>query len=198
MFRDTNRDRLTPIINLEFTFIVSLNSDICHADVEEQEWYSRQTDAHIEDEQHAPRLRLQDVYSILRGRSLECTQSVAREARNVLHNLGADTAKARLMDLFGCQKIEDIDTPRSHRGLQPHGTVLDLGFADSEATDRDNERKRLISQLRKLSKYPVPDDLQLPIQVVGEDEFDPEHYGTFIKAGKLPAVVAQVFAGLDW
>lgn len=189
LFRNTNEDRLTSTLNLELTFILSLISDIAHAEVEPKAWFSRQTASHIEDELHAPGIRLQSAYFSLRGRSLECTQSVAREVKNVVDDLGTETCKTRAAVFFGRQGIKDIDTPRSGTaGSSP---------AERGETTRETERKRLIAELRKLSKYPVPDDLQLPIQVVGEDEFDPENYQALIEAGKLPAVAARVSAELD-
>ncbi|CAN8103909.1 unnamed protein product [Discula destructiva] len=197
-FRNTNQDRLTSTLNLELTFILSLVSDIAHAEVKPQAWYSRQTLSHIEDELHAPGVRLQSAYSCLRGRSLECTQSVAREVRNVVDDLGTETTKARAMVFFGRRAMKDVDIPRNQSGSQVRGT----GNSSAEKivasiTSAETERERLISELRKLSKYPVPDDLQLPIQVVGEDEFDPEDFQALIDAGKLPAVAAHVSAELD-
>lgn len=196
MFRDTAQDRLTSTLNLELTIILSLVSDIAHTEVQPQEWYSRQTLSHIEDELHAPGVRLQSVYSALRGRRLECTREVARETRNIVDDLGTETTKTRAMLFFGRHSIKDgFDTPRSHVELQSNGNGN--GTAKSEVTSRDAERQRLVVELRKLSKYPVPEDLQLPVQIVGDDEFDHENYQALIEAGKLPPVAAQVWAKLD-
>lgn len=195
MFRDTAQDRLTSTLNLELTVILSLVSDIAHGEVEPREWYSRQTLSHIEDEQHAPGVRLQGVYSALRGRRLECTREVAREVRNVVDDLGTETTKTRTMLWFGRSSMkEGFDTPRSH--LAPKSSNQNGGIK-SEISPDDAERDRLVSELRKLSKYPVPEDLQLPIQIVGEDEFDHENHQALIEAGKLPPVAAQVWAKLD-
>lgn len=196
MFRDTAQDRLTSTLNLELTIILSLVSDIAHAEVKPQEWYSRQTLSHIEDELHAPGVRLQGVYSALRGRRLECTQEVAREVRNVVDDLGTETTKTRTMLFFGRQSMKDgFDTPRSHVALQSNGNGD--GTTKGDPTGSEAERKRLVSELQQLSKYPVPDDLQLPIQVVGDDEFDHEDYQALIETGKLPPVAAHVWAKLD-
>lgn len=192
MFRDTAQDRLTSTLNLELTIILSLVSDIAHGEVQAEEWYSRQTLSHIEDESHAPGARLQSVYSALRGRRLECTHEVAREVRNIVDDLGTETTKTRTMLWFGRESIKDgFDTPRSYRTLQSNVATK------SSIADRDAERDRLVSELRKLSKYPVPDDLQLPIQIVGDDEFDHTEYEALIEAGKLPPVAARVWAKLD-
>lgn len=196
MFRDTAQDRLTSTLNLELTIILSLVSDIAHAEVKPQEWYSRQTLSHIEDELHAPGVRLQGVYSALRGRRLECTQEVAREVRNVVDDLGTETTKTRTMLFFGRQSMKDgFDTPRSHVALQSNGNGD--GTTKGDLIGSEAERKRLVSELQQLSKYPVPDDLQLPIQVVGDDEFDHEDYQALIETGKLPPVAAHVWAKLD-
>lgn len=195
MFRDTAQDRLTSTLNLELTIILSLVSDIAHDEVQPQEWYSRQTLSHIEDELHAPGVRLQGVYSALRGRRLECTREIAREVRNVVDDLGTDTTKARTMLWFGRRSMkEGFDTPRSQLAVPCSDQN---GSTKSEVAEGDAERERLVSELRKLSKYPVPEDLQLPIQIVGEDEFDHENYHALIEAGKLPPVAAQVWEKLD-
>lgn len=197
MFRDTAQDRLTPTLNLELTVILSLVSDIAHSEVKPQEWYSRQTLSHIEDEQHAPGVRLQGVYSALRGRQLECTREVAREVRNVVDDLGTETTKTRTMLWFGRQSMkEGFDTPRSQLGPQSNHQDGSRN-SKSEGVEGDAERERLVSELRKLSRYPVPQDLQLPIQIVGEDEFDHENFQALIEAGKLPPVAAQVWGKLD-
>lgn len=196
MFRDTAQDRLTSTLNLELTIILSLVSDIAHSKVQPKEWYSRQTLSHIEDELHAPGVRLQSVYSALRGRRLECTQDVAREVRNVVDDLGTETTKTRTMIFFGRQSMKDgFDTPRGSVTSQSNGNGN--GTVKSEVAAREMERTRLVSELQKLSKYPVPDDLQLPIEIVGDDEFNHEDYRAFIEAGKLPPVAAQVWAKLD-
>ncbi|KAJ4422028.1 hypothetical protein N0V82_003324 [Gnomoniopsis sp. IMI 355080] len=194
MFRDTAQDRLTSTLNLELTIILSLVSDIAHGEVAAEEWYSRQTLSHIEDELHAPGVRLQNVYSALRGRRLECTQEVAREVRNIVDDLGTETTKTRTMLWFGRKSITDgFDTPRS----PALGTLPSYGTTESEVGSGDAERGRLVSELRKLSKYPVPDDLQLPIRIIGDDEFDHADYQALIEAGQLPPVAAQVWAKLD-
>lgn len=164
MFRDTNLDRLTPTLNLELTVLLSLVSDIAHSHVEPKEWYSKQTFCHIEDEVHAPGVRLQHAYAAFRGRRLECTQEVAREFQNVVDDLGTETTKARAAILFG---------------------------------RHESNRETLVEELRKLSIYPVPDDLPLPVRVISEDEFNHREYAALIEAGKLPPVAAQVWEKLD-
>lgn len=187
LFRDTNQDRLTSILNLELTIILSLVSDITHAEAEPKEWYSRQTLSHIEDEMHAPGVRLQSVYAALGGRRLQCTQEVAREVRNVVDDLGTETTKARTLILFGRHSLQDgFDTPRS-----------DDIARESDDSDREAERQRLVEQFRKMSKYPTPDDLQFPVEIVGDDQFNHEDYQALIQAGKLPPVAANVWAKLD-
>lgn len=198
LFRDTNIDRLTPTLNLELTFLLGMVSDIAHGDVEPQTWFSSQSMSHIRDEKHAPGRRLQRAYSALRGRSLECTQSVARELKNLVDDIGTQSTKARAMVLFGRQSMQQIDTPRSHRRLPFHGNADGVGSVEeSGASCRAPDGDTLISELRKLSRHPVPDDLQLPIQVVGEDEFHPKDCQALIVAGRLPAVAAHVCAELD-
>ncbi|KAF3766171.1 hypothetical protein M406DRAFT_106124 [Cryphonectria parasitica EP155] len=187
-FCDTNQDRLTSTVNLELTIILSLVSDIAHAEAEPKEWYSRQTLSHIEDENHAPGVRLQNVYAALGDRRLQCTQEVAREVRNVVDDLGTETTKTRALIFFGRRSLRDgFDIPRSHT----------IDTSEKEGLDREVERQRLVEQLRKLSRYPVPDNLQLPIEIVGDDEFNHKNYQALIDSGQLPPVAAKVWEKLD-
>lgn len=200
MFRDTNLDRLTPVLNLELTVILSLVSDIAHAEIEPKEWFSRQTLAHIDDEKHAPGVRLQTVYSALRGRRLECTQEVAREVCNVVYDLGTEMTRERTLVLFGREDLRDgLDKPRRRVVSPGHdsGNSNGTGIQDSSDAEQEVRRSSLVSRFRQLSKYPVPDDLQLPVQIVGEDEFDHKEYEALIAQNKLPPVAAGVWAKLD-
>lgn len=189
LFRDTNRDRLTSTLNLELTLILSLVSDIAHSEIKPQPWFSRQTLSIIEDEAHAPGVRLEGVYEALRSRRLECTQEVAREARNVVNDIATEETKLRTCILFGRDNLlEAFDAPPKSPSTSVNGQ------GDNE---REAERIRLVSAFRKLSRYPVPEDLQLPIKIVGEDEFNHQEYSALIEAGKLPPVAARVWAKLD-
>lgn len=196
MFRDTNQDRLTSTLNLELTIILSLVSDIAHSEIEPQPWFSRQTLSILEDESHAPGVRLKSVYEALRGRRLECTQEVAREVRNVVNDLATETTKTRTCIFFGRESmLEGFDAPRK----PPTACANGHGQSDiiHDDSGREAQRVSLVSGLQKLSQYPVPEDLQLPIQVVGEDEFNHREYATLIEAGKLPPVAEQVWVKLD-
>lgn len=196
MFRDTNLDRLTPTVNLELTILLSLASDIAHAEIEPKEWYSMQTMSHLEDEAHAPGARLKVVYSALRGRRLECTYEVAREFCNIVDDLGTETTKARAALIFGWKDVQE--------GIQVlrHGQIPRLNSSGETAVttgDQPNyaEPKNLIEAWRKLSIYPVPEDLQFPVRVIGEDIFDDKDYASLIRNGKLPPVASKVWEKLD-
>lgn len=196
LFRDTNQDRLTSTVNLELTLILSLVSDIAHGNIQPQEWYSRQTLSHIEDENHAPGVRLQGLYKALSGRHLQCTQEVAREVRNIVADLGTEATKARTLLYFGRQSMDDgFITPRS----QITGSVNGGATTDEKDSGlaREPACQKLVEQLRQLSQYPVPDGLQLPIEIIGDDEFNHEDYPALIEAGKLPLVSAKVWTKLD-
>ncbi|KAI7785326.1 hypothetical protein LA080_007611 [Diaporthe eres] len=196
MFRDTNLDRLTPTVNLELTILLSLASDIAHAEIEPKEWYSMQTMSHLEDEAHAPGARLKVVYSALRGRRLECTYEVAREFCNIVDDLGTETTKARAALMFGWKDVQE--------GIQVlrHGQIPRLNSSGETAVttgDQPNhaEPKNLVEAWRKLSIYPVPEDLQFPVRVIGEDIFDDKDYASLIRNGKLPPVASKVWEKLD-
>lgn len=196
MFRDTNLDRLTSTVNLELTILLSLASDIAHAEIEPKEWYSMQTMSHLEDEAHAPGARLQVVYSALKGRRLECTQEVAREFCNIVDDLGTETTKSRAAMMFGWEDVQEgIQILR--RGQIPRSN----GSGDDVVTPRDQpkpaEPNNLIEEWQKLSIYPVPEDLQFPVRVIGEDIFDDKDYASLIRAGKLPPVASKVWEKLD-
>ncbi|KKY37298.1 hypothetical protein UCDDA912_g02756 [Diaporthe ampelina] len=196
MFRDTNLDRLTPTVNLELTILLSLASDIAHAAIEAKEWYSMQTLSHLEDEAHAPGVRLQVVYSALRGRRLECTYEVAREFCNIVDDLGTETTKARAAIMFGWEDMQE-----GFQILQRSQKPRSSGNGDEAITTGDQpnaaEPKNQMEEWRKLSIYPVPEDLQFPVRVIGENAFDDKDYASLIRSGKLPPVASKVWEKLD-
>lgn len=198
MFRDTSLDRLTPTVNLELTILLSLASDIAHAVVEPKEWYSMQTLSHLEDETHAPGERLQVVYNALRGRRLECTYEVAREFCNIVDDLGTDTTKTRAAIMFGWKDIKEGLQILHHAQIQrSNGSGADTVTTACGAPTARAEPKNQLDEWRKLSIHPVPDNLQFPILVIGEDIFDDKEYTSLIQAGKLPPVASKVWEKLD-
>lgn len=196
LFRDTNLDRLTSTVNLELTILISLASDIAHAEIEPKEWYSMQTMSHLEDEAHAPGARLQVVYSALKGRRLECTHEVAREFCNIVDDLGTETTKARAAIMFGWKDVQE-----GIRILRRSEIPLANGSGNDTITPSDQpdlaESKNLIEEWQKLSIYPVPEGLQFPVRVIEEDIFDDKDYASLIRAGKLPPVASKVWEKLD-
>ncbi|PSR80850.1 hypothetical protein BD289DRAFT_53536 [Coniella lustricola] len=193
LFSDTNKDRITLTVNLELTIILSLVSDIAHGSIQPQEWYSRQTLSHIEDEKHAPGVRLQGVYKALSGKRLQCTQEIAREVRNIVADLGTEATKARTLLYFGRQSMEEgFDAPCSPV-TEGNGSTDEHGPGSAGQADG----QELLEQLRKLSAYPVPDGLQLPIEIIGDDVFNHKDHLALIEAGKLPPVAAKVWTKLD-
>ncbi|KAI3393558.1 hypothetical protein diail_4149 [Diaporthe ilicicola] len=196
MFRDTNLDRLTPTVNLELTILLSLASDIAHGETEPKEWYSMQTMSHIEDEAHAPGARLQVVYSALRGRRLECTYEVAKEFCNIVDDLGTETTKTRAAIMFGWEDVQE-----GFQILQRIQPQLSNGSGDGVSTcggqSNTSGPKNRMEEWRKLSIYPVPDELQFPVRMIGEDIFDHKDYASLIEAGKLPPVASKVWEKLD-
>lgn len=196
MFRDTNLDRLTPTVNLELTILLSLASDIAHAVVEPKEWYSMQTLSHLEDEKHAPGERLQVVYSALRGRRLECTYEVAREFCNIVDDLGTETTKARAAIMFGWKNIQEgLQVLRHAQDKCLNGRGDDTTTIGAPAARAEPENQ--LDEWRKLSIYPVPDDLRFPILVIGEDVFDDKEYPKLIEAGRLSPAAGKVWEKLD-
>ena len=171
---NTQTEGLTQTLNVELTLLISLVSDITHGRVDVQPWFGTQVLSHIRDEEHAPGARLADLYAAVGGRTLVCTREVADEFNSVISDLGTPTTRARGAILLG--KGED-------------------GGDDGASLDGRDLRARL----RTLSVYPVPDDLQLPIRVVGEDEFcaSKEDVEALVRAGELPAVARRVFDKLD-
>ncbi|KAK2607623.1 hypothetical protein N8I77_006286 [Diaporthe amygdali] len=197
MFRDTNLDRLTHTVNLELTILLSLASDIAHAEIEPKEWYSMQTLSHLEDEAHAPGVRLQIVYNALRGRRLECTYEVAREFCNIVDDLGTETTKARAAIMFGWNNMQEGLQVLQRSQKTPHSNGIGDDAINSCDQSNASERKNSIEEWRKLSIFPVPDDLQFPVRVIGEDVFDHKDYVSLIAAGKLPPVASKVWEKLD-
>lgn len=180
MLANTELDRRTPTINLELTLLLSLVSDISHSRAKIEDWSSKATKFHIEAETERPGLRVSKLYIVIQSRDMVCTQDVVQEMRNVLDDIATETEKSRAAILFGRQDLGDNFDKIRHGGLT--------------AAERN---RQLRADFQKLSIYPIPEDLKLPIDVVGQDEFDPDKYPEMIEAGSLPPSAATVWGKLD-
>lgn len=87
---------LTPTLNLDHTILIDLISDITHLVLEPQEWQAPTTRAQIEEENmHEGGVMATTLYSLLKGRKLECTQEVARHFHEVLRTVGTSLERTR-------------------------------------------------------------------------------------------------------
>ena len=177
---------MTATLNVELTLLISLVSDITHGRIAVQPWFGTQVVSHIRDEEHAPGVRLADLYAAVAGRRLVCTREVADEFSSVIADLGTPTTRERAAILLGRTGPEWVDNGAADGGATGTGSV---------SSDSQDLRSRFL----ELSVYPVPEGLQLPIQVVSDEEFHAsrENVEALIRAGELPAAARRVFDKLD-
>ncbi|KAK8232247.1 hypothetical protein HDK90DRAFT_489590 [Phyllosticta capitalensis] len=147
---------LTPVLNIDCTLLVALASDISHSTVQIQPWYPLAVQGQIRDEQRQPLMPNVLFPAISNSRQLFCTSEAAHRMRDIVATIGTET-EVRRADLL-------IEGPAT----------------------QSNSSAELREELQKLSIYPVPTDLQLPIRVV---EFD-------MASAQLPKVAEKVIPHL--
>ncbi|KAM0271122.1 hypothetical protein ACHAQH_009209 [Verticillium albo-atrum] len=167
----------TDTLNVDCSVFMALASDFSHMTIGPDSDLLRSTQHLIDarDEvENGPRL-LTTMYPAITGRDLVCTQDAADTFLKIAYDIGTESEVARARILFE----------------GPEDAPLD---ADAKAQDR----KRRLASLAKLSCYPVPDDLQLPIRTVGTITWDDAQH--LVKTHDLPEValvVGQKGSGLN-
>ncbi|KAI9901254.1 hypothetical protein N3K66_003071 [Trichothecium roseum] len=155
---------LTPTLNLDHTILIDLISDITHLVLEPQEWQAPTTRAQIEEENmHEGGVMAATLYSLLKGRKLECTQEVAKHFHEVLRTVGTSLERTR-----GRILVPDPSKPFLPSGL----------ITTHEAFNARSFR-------------PVPASVQIPI-TVRPVEYTMEAITSLADEGTLPPVAVKV------
>ena len=155
----------TPVLNLDCTILFNLGSDTAHfsPDSFESRHEARIKEDLDDERKNGPRLP-KNIYPALSGRKLVCTEEVAVNFRNTVLDIGTETEVSRAKILIP---------------------------EDNPSTDvSEAERKALLKEFQKLSVHPVPDDLQLPIQVVKTPTHD--EVMALVEAGALPRMIPNL------
>jgi len=152
---------LTPTINVDTSILVALASDISHRRVAVEPWQNRSHAQEIRNENDRPGAVLATILSKLGGRRLVCTREAASSLAKLVRIIGTPAEQTRATLLL----------PRDDD-------------AQSEAGAR-------VSELRELSIHPIPDEIQLPVQVVDE-EWGMDRIEAAVESGELPSVALRV------
>ncbi|GJC93087.1 hypothetical protein ColKHC_01913 [Colletotrichum higginsianum] len=159
-------------LNVDCSVFMALASDFSHTAIGPGSELLRSEQHRIDaaDEvENGPRLAT-TLYPALAGRGLVCTREAADTFLKIVYLIGTDSEQARTRVIFGNQG-EESDGKRTH-----------------EAVEED--RRRRIDALRKLSAHPVPDDLRLPVDVVDGVSWDDAR--RMASLGELPQAALAV------
>ncbi|KAH6692473.1 hypothetical protein F5X68DRAFT_58730 [Plectosphaerella plurivora] len=173
---DPFRD-FTATLNVDCSVFMALASDFSHMIITRDNPLLRSKQHHIDagDEmEHGPRL-LTTMYPAMVGRELVCTQDAADTFLKIAYDIGTETEQARARILFKAADDEDEDN-----------------------VSREEDRRRRVAELARLSVYDVPDDLRLPIRTVGTVTWDDAQ--RLVNEGELPRValvVGRMGSGLN-
>ncbi|KAH7368684.1 hypothetical protein B0T11DRAFT_66597 [Plectosphaerella cucumerina] len=165
---DPFRD-FTPTLNVDCSVFMALASDFSHMVMTPDNPLLRCKQHHIDanDEmEYGPRL-LTTMYPAMVGRDLVCTQDAADTFLKIAYDIGTETEQARARILFKAADDKGDDT-----------------FSEEE------DRRRRIAELARLSVYDVPEDLRLPIRTVGTVTWDDAQ--RLVNEGALPRVALVV------
>ncbi|KJZ79449.1 hypothetical protein HIM_00918 [Hirsutella minnesotensis 3608] len=153
---------LTPTLNMDHTILVDLASDLTHLRLEPQPWQASTTRAQIQDEARHGGLMARTLYPILDGRVLVCTREAADHFHEVLGTVGTATERER------------------------GGYLVPL----------DPEIRRLAPEVlrarfQRLSVYPLPPTVQMPVVIIDED-WSWASIQRAVCQGRLPPVALDV------
>jgi len=138
------RERLSEVFNLDTSVLVGLASDFSHTDVVPDAWFRKSHSDHAKLEQEEKLLSL--IFPVLGERRLICTKEAAAAFRVIVDTIARPSEKARAELLIAWDN--DTDTSRPQSALS---------------------REERLEQLQRLSLYPVPSELQLPIKIEGDE-----------------------------
>lgn len=129
----------TPTLNVDCTLLVAFASDISHSHCTIQDFYPTAVKAQIRDEEREALLP-NALYPALGSRKLICTAEAAQRMREIVETIGTPS------EVIRCDLL--------------------LGQCSSSSSSAPPTRAALLAALQAHSIYPVPPDLQLPIETV--------------------------------
>ena len=159
---------LSPILNIDFTILLALVSDISHLRSEnlpaasDGKYHFAIT--HQIRSEETKLLLHSDIFPLLVGRQLHCTWHAARRMREIVQTMGTAAEKARADVLLG----EDV-----YSGLPEAG---------------------LCTRLKDFSDHDVPTNLHLPIHVV---DFDADVMLAEDRSRSAKGIMSEVCKGLS-
>ncbi|KAL7923076.1 hypothetical protein ACQKWADRAFT_66411 [Trichoderma austrokoningii] len=155
-------DGLTDVLNMDHTILVDLISDITHFRLQPQPWQAQTTQLQIEEEEKQGGAMVRDLYPILQGRTLVCTQEAAEHFHEVLSTVGTATERER-------------------------GRLLVPYDAGTRSMSTEDIRRRF----EQLSTHPLPPNVQVPIRILNET-WTMATVTQAVADGRLPGVALDV------
>lgn len=138
---------LTPVLNVDCTILLALVSDLSHMTVVREGWFHRATIRQLEVEA-AEALLPNTLYPAMQGRELVCTEEAAIRMREIVSTIATESEKRRAHLLLSDSALVASDPP----------------------SDGVSSTKDTVEEWQKLSEYPLPKDLSLPIRVISAEQ----------------------------
>jgi predicted RNase H-like HicB family nuclease len=154
---------LTKTVNMDHTVLVDLISDLTHLELEPQPWQASTTRAQIIEEQQHGGLMAKILYPLLKNRTLVCTREMAEHFHDMLRTVGTKTERER-------------------------GHLLVPLFEETRNLPAEFIRKRF----QELSIHQLPDELQIPVTILRDEDWGPTAVHRAVDEGRLPRVALDV------
>ncbi|KAF4551130.1 Hypothetical protein D9617_14g075860 [Elsinoe fawcettii] len=134
----------SPALNIDCTILLGLVSDFSHSEVESEPWFHRALKRQVEIEDKESLLTNQ-LYPAIVGRKLVCTAEAAKRMKEIVATIGTPGEKARTK-IFVSEEV------------------------GREYSEEEASAKR--AELAKISKFDVPEGLQIPVVIVERQTVD--------------------------
>lgn len=136
---------LTPTLNIDCTILLALVSDLSHArdgDIERQDWFHRATLRQLEMEKEDALLP-RTLYPALEGCDLICTEEAAKRMGEIVATIATESERKRTELL-----LQNTSSENSNESM------------------KSTNGSSILDEWAKLSDYPLPANLRLPIRIV--------------------------------
>ncbi|KAI9163805.1 hypothetical protein HJFPF1_05432 [Paramyrothecium foliicola] len=154
---------LTRTLNMDHTVLVDLISDLTHFELQAQSWQAPTTQSQILEERQHGGLMYRVLYPLLMNRRLVCTREMAEHFHDMLTTVGTKTERER-------------------------GHLLVPLYAETRNLSPTAIRKRF----QELSIHTLPDSIQVPVEVLHDEDWGTAAVEQAVADGRLPRVALDV------
>ena len=166
-------------LNLDCSVLLGYISDITNSRCEIQPWHKPDIRHYITLENSDDAEKFVPLMNgILAGHELVCTRHILEKFRQITKTIGTETERMRYRLVMPAEELDDEDRTR----LPPRAAE---NVASAER----------VAELRKLSIWEVPENLQLPLRVV-EGTWDLPRVEALASGGSLPTYAVPVVKGM--